>query len=825
MRLDFMLNSTNANLFQAMLIVLLLLACFSCEASIDVVKNHEAAAQIIIPEHSLPVVTYAAQELQYHIEQATGVKVPVISENESISTDKARIYLGECKDTIQAGINPLSLSPNAFRIQLEGQNLYIAGRDSDGSPLRDDVFAGTLFAVYEFLDKQMGVRWVWPGKLGEVIPKTKSIAIKKWDQTHTPKLVHTRLRFGGTYMGTYEGWASKETRDNFVTDTIKWMRRHRFARAVSLEYGHGFENYWDRFSKDHLEYFNLLPNGKREPDKLYFGGQAALVSMCLSEPGLWTQRVEEWKTQRTATKPWINCAENDTQNRCVCPNCLAWDASAPGDERSVEKAKSKFAENDPNWWIYLGSLSDRYSKWLLAVQNEARKTDADATVLGYAYTNYSGQPIKTKLNDKVVIAIVPNSFYPFNDAKSDIFRKQWGGWASAGASLYLRPNDYLECHPFPVYYADRYGEDFKFAYKQGMIATDFDSLTGMFGTQGLNLYVLARIHTHPDWPVSKIINEYYSAFGPAAKEVKKYFNNWKAVSDAATDNQINEAVKRKDVQGYMHWIFFTRVADAVFTPDVMSKSRSLLKSAEMATKNDKTAEERVAFLEKGFTNVELTLAAQSAYEKYKSNGNLDDFRAALLKLDSYRASVESDYICNMGNLAWSENLTWDRTKLKILEAPGEELNAGWKFMWDQNDIGVKDAWFAEDKKDSDWYDIQVDKFYGDQEVGKKWKEEYGADYLGISWYRLRFSTKSDKSYKQVKLFFGSLDEAGKVWVNGKLVLDRSYPFEGDMDSWKKPFEVDVTEHVYPDRPNTLAVRVENKTGAGGIWQQVKLICD
>ena len=42
---------------------------------------------------------------------------------------------------------------------------------------------GTLLAVYNFLDCQMGVRWLWPGKLGEVVPKVSTIRIGNLDQT------------------------------------------------------------------------------------------------------------------------------------------------------------------------------------------------------------------------------------------------------------------------------------------------------------------------------------------------------------------------------------------------------------------------------------------------------------------------------------------------------------------------------------------------------------------------------------------------------------------------------------------------------------------
>jgi hypothetical protein len=36
---------------------------------------------------------------------------------------------------------------------------------------------GTINAVYTFLQDQLGVRWLWPGELGEDVPKSERIAI------------------------------------------------------------------------------------------------------------------------------------------------------------------------------------------------------------------------------------------------------------------------------------------------------------------------------------------------------------------------------------------------------------------------------------------------------------------------------------------------------------------------------------------------------------------------------------------------------------------------------------------------------------------------
>jgi hypothetical protein len=792
--------------------------------AVELVQNHRPVSVIVIPDQATPVVQYAARELQYHIQRATKAILPIVSEKDRPVDSRGFIYLGPCRQSLQKGINAESLAPNSFIMKTVGANLFISGKDADGDPLRDDTNAGTLFGVYELLETSMGIHWLWPGKLGEVIPARSDLAIEDCDRTVIPKLLHTRLRTAGPYSNL-TGWSSPEVAKAYLHDQSIWLRRHRFARGISLEYGHGFIHYWDRFSKTHPEYFNLLPDGRRVSDPTYFGGNKTLIAMNVSEPAFWNQIVEDWKQSRTPTKPWINCAENDTCGKCACPKCVASDVPSPGLEaifsKRVELARKAFLKSDPLWYEPLGSLSDRYARFWLSVQELARKTDPQAVVLGYAYANYYKPPIATKLNDHIVVAIVPSMMFPWTDAKRQEFRSQWEGWAGTGAQLYLRPNYMLDGHGLPIYFADKLGNDFSFAYKRGMIATDFDSLTGQWATQGPNLYVLARMQIHGDWPVSRVLDEYYESFGKAAPAIREYFAYWKNISDHVTDDTLREVIQKDPGGG--SWAKFYRVAGVIFTPEVLNHGFEVLMKAKTLAEGDDPAMQRVGFLENGLRNAKLTLQVQAAYANYKKTGQIQAYRSALDQLDTFRKSVETQWIANMGFLGWAESGTWDRTLLKLLKAPGEPLNAPWKFMWDPKNEGLRENW-QNDKFDATaWYDIGVDSAYGKQPIGRQWAKDHGSDYLGVVWYRTTFSLKSNNAGKQIRLIFGAVDEACKIWVNGKLLLYRPFPFQGNTNSWQEAFEVDVTKAVRFDQPNSLAIRVVNTAGAGGIWKPVYLV--
>jgi hypothetical protein len=794
--------------------------------ALDLVTAGQPACVLVVPDEPLPGVSLAAQELCDHVRLASGASLSVVPESADRPDGLARVYIGVGKTTREAITLAWDELPHSTAVlRTVGARLFLAGRDGEGTPLLDNTSAGSLFAVYELLERQLGVRWLWPGELGTFVPPQTTLSLPDLDLQIRPRFLHTRVRFGGLSI-TPAGFSSMAARAEFADQQLRWLRRHRFNRGVSLEYGHGFEDYWQRFAASHPEYFNLLPDGQRRSDPLYFGGEGRLISMCVSAPGLARERVQEWQQTRTPDRPWVNCAENDTCGKCTCAACLAWDAPGTVEGRpelsqgdAIELAAQDFAAGKADWSRWLGSVSDRYARFWLATQAEARRVDPEATVLAYAYTNYKDAPRQTTLNDHIIVAIVPGLMYPWTDAKRQAFRTQWEGWSKAGARLYLRPNYTLDGHAFPIFYAHRLAEDFSFAAERGLVATDFDSLTCQYGVQGPNLYALARLHEHPDWSFAQIMAEYTAAFGPAAAAVEAYFNYWRQVSDQVTDATLAEAGRRSGAEGGS-WAHFYLFADTIFTPPVMAQGRALLEQARLAAQADPSAVRRVAFLEKGLRHAELCLAVEQARRGYLASGNLPDYQAALATLDDFRRALEGESVIGPGILRYLEASNWDRSLLTALKQPGERLPGPWRFQFDPAKQGEGLGWQRPDTADQDWPEIDISSPWEQQPPGKQWEQEHGQGYNGLAWYRTRFSLKPARPGERVSLLFGAVDEACVIWINGQSALTRVFAAATDPNSWQEAFEVDVTPWVRYDQPNLLAVRVEDNAGAGGIWRPV-----
>lgn len=597
-------------------------------AGLELSRDGRPLASIVLPAQALPVETYAAKELQYHLEVASGARLAILSEKESLPAGP-HVYLGHCEAAHRAGLDPSRLPGNSYLLKITAEDLFIVGKDSGGQPLDLDTHGGTLFGVYDLLEQKFHVRWLWPGKLGEVIPPQPSLSLTPADVQVTPRF----------WFKVWRGGVSEGER--------VWLKRQRFGRSVRPQYGHSFGNFWPRFGQTHPEYFSMLPDGTRRLDPTADPGPE-WVHMCVSNPGLVQQIIADWKAK--GAPEFLNVCENDGWAGCACPTCLSWDEPDPGNpvafDQRLEAARRAFAGEKgrrDEWMLQLGSLSDRYARFWKRVAEEAAQIRPNVKVVSYVYDNYRQPPIKAMLNANVLCGVVPQeSIFGYSKLDSEVFRKDWSGWAKTGCALFLRPNYTLQAPNFPAFYARTLGEDLKFAVAHGLKGTDFDSLTGKYSVQGPSLFMLATVLNHPEAAPDAVIAEFCAAFGAASSTVRDYFNLWESVYPSYSPSEQAEKIRAKRKYGAGLYGPYYLLADEIFTPDVIAKAGSLLETARQQTASDATARARVEWLTKGLKQADLMLNVQRAYERAVNTGDQTAFLAAYQALKQFRA-LNADY--------------------------------------------------------------------------------------------------------------------------------------------------------------------------------------
>ena len=683
-------------------------------------------ADIVLPSEPNGVEKYAAEELAYHFKKAFGAEPEVVREDSFDATKyRCHIYLGATKAATAAGLPVGKLADEEHAVRTVGNGLYLLG--GDGDTRYDEVLEvwkaamrGTLYAVYDFLENEMDVKWLWPGETGEVVPRRSDLAVAAIDRRGREPLelrcfyIHACNPGEAEAMKLKEGFTSDEAAAAFYRGERRYLVRQRHGMRRNFFSGHNFTHWWDKYGNDHPEYFNMLPNGKRMPHRA-----PKLCTMCVSEPGVRKLLVEEWREwwakaskERHAPQPWVNCCDNDGTALCTCPRCRSWDGPDPRfakseywngsladdfDKYMGKKLDALGMENGSRWTIWrdakwsddkAASVSDRYVRFYNEVAAIAKQYDPDAKAAGYAYVNYIEPPMKTRVGPDTVIIFVPRSYFPYDDEESANFRRQWGGWHKMGAErMVLRPNYMLACANHPNDTARRILGDLAFAYTNGMFACQQDSLTGAWSAQAMHLYATTRAMRDPLRGYEKARSDMLSGFGRAANVVARYFDMVEAHSAKWTYDSYREIglknITRNDVGGTF------RNPNAVlgdfFDEKFFTDSYAIFDEAVRLAADDADAVARIEFLRKGVRDTELgrlCRIAQKASEEDPGNAvKKSAYDAAFKALADYRASVEGDFVCD-----YAHHANWERLFIgwphKVRNAgaapaPKQDMPVGW----------------------------------------------------------------------------------------------------------------------------------------------------
>ena len=778
----------------------------ACTLSAGTVAINPAVRKtvILLPEKCNHGLNYAAKELTWHIEKMTGVKLQTIRNSKNIPDGAFVISLGETDFAGKYGVSGAGMKHNHARVLGDENKLIITGNDR-GTNLAALLIetSATLFTVYHILENDNNIHWLWPGDLGTVIPKSDVFKFKGGDYIQGTKL---KFFFWRQLWRIKPNWPSESLGAKFLNEEIIWLLRHRSNRDLSEQhYPHGFEKWPAKYLKSHPEYFNMLPDGTRRADPTNWGGQLHLISMCSSNPAFRTQIVKDWIKDFNPKLPRINVKCNDTDDRCVCDSCMAEDESPIPVATRRAKALARYKKGDRHWSEELGDVTKRRIKFYQGVMAEADRLapEKKAKFSGLIYANGSNPPENIWLGDRFQFSFCPPMMFPWTKEKVAKYKTTWEGWFKTGAHLVIRPNFTLDGHCYPINYAEEFFDIFRFAESRNLTGSDYDSLTGMHGAQGLTLYTIARLqNSHADITFNEICNEFYSAFGAAAPFVKKYFD------ETAKISRSDDTISRAQGPEGGAWTKFFLFGHKLFTVEKLTALGKILDQAAAAVKDDPAALVRVKFIQIGWKNALLTAETAVAFDGFKKHGEYGEFAEKITALDNFRAENARSHAFNIGYCDVRETFQWPRTLAKMMTANTLALPIKWHFKTDPQKNGESMGYAKFDFDESKWEKIPTNAPWD--------KSGYGT-YDGYGWYRLRFTLPQNYKGEPV-LMVGSADEACDVWINGVKLLHRPYPFEGNENSWNEAFDVPFGSVVRPGE-NVIAIRVEDNSGQGGLTKR------
>jgi hypothetical protein len=638
-------------------------------AQVTFVQDGKATAAIVTAERPTPTTQYAAQELVEHLEKATGVTLAVVDENKVPQGLHTRVYLGDTATGQRHGIDADRLPRETYLIRSVGNDLFIAGHDAGGDPMSiSNPDAGTLFGVYEVLERFLGVRWLWPGELGTYVPKAESVAFSSVNETRTPTLQfrhfylsHIQSVMSGQPIDADNARAgfSVEGAAAYAHALEVLLRRHRMGGMdIKPPTGHYFYGWWKRYGKEHPEWFALRTDGTRgHPDPDYDN-----TPMCESNEELQDFAIDQWDGESVLVLGPV-----DRPGRCTCANCRAWDGPQPVDPPWF--ASYHYGADPRSEGLFGGATSDRMARFWKIMQEKARKKNPNAQVsISFIYENEFTAPVTdVTLGRDICGEFVqwqdPHlRYFPMPDEAVEWLEEQWLGWRATGIRMGYRPNYLHDGYVMPHFETRQEGEFFKFAVEHGMEGASFDSLTGQWAAQLPRLYMHMRLFAKPELELDAIRTELLAAFGPAADAIDRYYQYWE---DYATENTIPFTELYREVE--RRYANYVKRAHHVFPPSSFEPAEALLEEALSATTDlpDTQFAERIRFVQLGLEHAKRAARLAAAFdgEEVLPENKLVEGKAALEALVAFRKANELSFFSDL----FHATAYWERPRMNLDE--------------------------------------------------------------------------------------------------------------------------------------------------------------
>ncbi len=503
----------------------------SASAEITLVRDGQPQAVIIVPEGLYKhiqksaeqltgdgsVVPLAGVELADYLGKVCGTRPQMGTETQKGLPEGPRIYVGHCKANAD-----LAPKPEEMVVLTRNGDLHLCGGDSGPGGM---ICKGTLFAVYDFIERELGVRWLFPGEHGEVVPKRATITIADLNRREQPRIAKRKLRNVAvsreeTFAPVLEKWgvsleAWKTTQGEAATGP--WHRRMRLGQRIEIHGGHAFAGWWEKHGKEHPEWFAQQPDGSRTqtPER---------ERLCKSNAAMWDEiarvKIAEFKADPSLLTASISPNDGGKNKFCMCEACRALDpAEAPkilGDSQLIDPAtKQPFAEYP--------SLSDRTFTFFNEIATRVGREMPDRDLVAYAYSVYRSVPVKVKqLQPNLIVGYVGMNLTEIE------------AWSKIAPKLFIRPNDLGPAIDLgmPRNKAAWFAQAVKFSVEHKAIGFDFDNGHGNWSAHGLDYYVLCKAMWNPDLNVAATIADYCrAAYGPAAEVMQQYHAVLAKISD------------------------------------------------------------------------------------------------------------------------------------------------------------------------------------------------------------------------------------------------------------------------------------------------------
>lgn len=596
---------------RVLLLAIISLALTSC-GSHELFKDGKSAYTIVLAPDATESERYAAEELRHWIKEVSGTDLPVA--DLSGGTSGKRLIVGF--NQLVTELVPEAVKPgdrdDSFTVKSVGGDVLFWG----GS------LRGTLYAVYSFLEEELGCRWY----SSEV-----SVAPHKdaWS-------------FGKLYRHEEPGI---KIRDNCVLDVrsnpaFSARTRNNFVRLPGINPGETIpgtaEGYWGvhamgylvspaEFYSSHPEYFSLR-DGKR---------LSSYAQLCLSNPEVLEVCVDRIKEVMRREPDFLiySMEQCDNQLFCQCDECTA--------------LAEKYGGQSGLMVWFVNQVAD-------AVKDEF--PDKYIGTFAYQYTRHAPKDIVPR--DNVVIRLCSIEcclLHDYDDCERNVeFLKDLRDWSAIAPHLYIWDyvTDFAQyCLPVANWKTmASHIKDFRDNNAIGILE-EGDYQTVSCELREMRSWVLAKLMWNPDADVDALIKDFTDGYyGAAGKYIRDYLD-------------LEDRILRRPG---VHANCYIIANDPMYTDEFISEGRKIFAEAKRAVADDEDLLWRVKIAEMPLSFLHMERNPFAAV----NDGTEDDLMAVIqfagmnqLAEGAWAGGVMTVDQLRARNIAVHESIDYSRDKL------------------------------------------------------------------------------------------------------------------------------------------------------------------
>ena len=529
---------------------------------ITLVRDGQAVAGIVIATEATRSAQFAAYELQRHVKQITGAELPILTDEDVPAGP--RVLVGASGATAAIGLTADDVrEPQQYLVRFLPDTLVLMGNDADdktrvthddNDPFSfetwPDFFSehATCYAVYDFLERHCGVRWLLPNEVGTVIPAAVTLEVWGEDILRAPAF---KYRQPGHMLGLSEQydrftglWNPRTDDARYKTmDAIAWPQLdkkwpqywdhihakrgqvrlflHRM-RAGGEPYAanHAFHGYYNRFwaQSENAENAKLF-EGHR-PELFASGYEGTPAQMCFTNPELVQETVADARRYfdghglnhcGVAAGDYFAVVPEDNNSWCKGSRCQA--------KLNLSSTNEQFT-ND--------RASDLVFGFVNQVARQVGESHPDKTIATLGYWSYAYPPqFELEPNISVQFSLHIRNVFAKGIQENDL--KLLRTWAERepGRRFYVwlyycfPVENALQgnWHCFPGFFAHQVARSFKLYHEMGVRGAFFNG----FG-QDVDAYVSFKLLDDPAQDVDALLDDYFhNLYGAAAEPMKRLY--------------------------------------------------------------------------------------------------------------------------------------------------------------------------------------------------------------------------------------------------------------------------------------------------------------